>query len=99
MSPVKQPPPPTTTITTHLFLTENKKISKWIEYQPKSKEKYKSFLHCISSFEGTPLKICKIQPPDLLFLVVFTFTSADTTFHKNLENAKWKVKNTKIGKI
>ena len=26
------------------------------------------FSHCISSFEGTSFKICKIQPPDLLFL-------------------------------
>ena len=33
-------------------------------------------------------KICKMQPPDLLFLVVFillAFTSADIIFHKFLE--------------
>ena len=72
------------------------------------------FIHGISSFEGTPLKICKIQPQDLLFLIVFinnhshqifyflvvfifllAFTSADTTFHKNLENVKRKRKKFK----
>ena len=34
------------------------------------------------------IKICKIQPPHLLFLVVFVllaFTSADIIFHKFLE--------------
>ena len=41
------------------------------QYQPKSKEKYMPFLHCISRFEGTPLKIRKIQPQDILFLVAF----------------------------
>ena len=32
------------------------------------------------------IKICKIEPPDLLFLVAFiSFTSADIIFHKFLE--------------
>ena len=30
------------------------------------------FLHWISSLEGTLIKICKIQPLDLLFLFVYT---------------------------
>ena len=29
------------------------------------------FIVFVLYFEGTPLKICKIQPPDLLFRVVF----------------------------
>ena len=46
-----------------------------------------SFLHYISSFEGTSYEICKIEPPDLyflLFLLAF-ITPADTIFHKYLE--------------
>ena len=32
------------------------------------------------------IKICKTDPPDLLFLIVFlAFTSADIIFHKFLE--------------
>ena len=43
----------------------------WREYEPKSNEKYTPFLHCISSFEGTFYKKkIKVQPPDLLFVVV-----------------------------
>ena len=41
----------------------------WMEYQPKSNEKYVPFLHCISSFEGTFYNKM-VQPPDLLFVVV-----------------------------
>ena len=39
-----------------------------------------------SSFEGTSIiKICKIEPPDLLFIVVFiSFISADIIFQKYL---------------
>ena len=45
-----------------------------------------SFLHYISSFEGTSLKICKTEPPDLfLLLFLLAFTSANITFHKFLE--------------
>ena len=33
-----------------------------------------------------PIKICKIEPPDLLFIVVLSaFTSADIVFHKFLD--------------
>ena len=48
----------------NLHSPEEWTISRWIEYQPKSYERYIPFLHCISSFEGT----CKIQPPDLLLV-------------------------------
>ena len=51
---------------TPLFLTENIKIDRI-----PTKIRCMPFLHCISSFEGTSYKICKTQPPDLLFLVVF----------------------------
>ena len=51
-----------------MFLTDK---SKWIEYQPKSGEKYMPLLYFISSFEHTSYKTRKIEPPDLLFLVVF----------------------------
>ena len=44
---------------------------RWIKYQPKSVEKYMSFLHCISSLKVCLVKNCEIQPSDLLFLVVF----------------------------
>ena len=39
-----------------LFLTlyhSGWKNNYWMEYQPKSNEKYVPFLHCISSFEGS----------------------------------------------
>ena len=52
------------------------------------------FLRCISSFEGAPLKICTIQLPDLLFVVVFV-TFYIYHFFKNLENVKWKGKRYK----
>ena len=46
----------------------------------------KIFLRCVSRFEGTFRKNCKIQSVDLLFLVVLrAFTSADIIFHKFLE--------------
>ena len=67
------------------------------QYQPKSKEKYMPFLHCISRFESTPLKICKIQPPDILFLVAFIiFYISRYHISQKSENVKWKGKNTKI---
>ena len=55
----------------YLFLTNNIKMDsipnkiKW--------NIHALFLHYISSFEGTytSYKICKIEPPDLLFMVVF----------------------------
>ena len=48
------------------------KISRWKEYLPKSNEKCMPFLHCMSSCEVILLiKICKIQLPDPLFLVIF----------------------------
>ena len=54
-------------------------ISKWIECQSKSHEKYIPFLH-------TSYKNCKIQQPDLLFLfVLLAFTSAGIIFYKYLE--------------
>ena len=67
-------------------------------YQTKSDENGMLFLHHSynSSFEGTSIiKICKIEPPDLLFMVVFiSFISADIIFHKYLElhlaNIIWK---------
>ena len=42
------------------------------------------FFHCILQvLEVLLIKICKIQPPDLLFLVVIIpFISADVIFHK-----------------
>ena len=42
----------------------------WMEYQPKSNEKYTPFLNCISSFEVTFSKKIKVHVPDLLFVVV-----------------------------
>ena len=55
---------------TLLFLTDN------IEYQPKSNEEYITFLHCISSFEGTSYKnlydTATISFYFLMFLLDFT---------------------------
>ena len=50
-------------------------MSRWIEYQLKSNEKYMPFLHFISHFEGsyTSYKSLKIKPLDLLFLVFISF--------------------------
>ena len=52
------------------------------------------FSQCISNFERISAKNCKIKPSDFL-LFLLAFTSADTTFHKNLENVEWKGKNYK----
>ena len=48
-------------------------ISRLIKYQPKSNEKYMPFLHWIGFqvLKVILVKTWKIQPPDLLFLVVF----------------------------
>ena len=44
-------------------------------------------LYCVSSFEDPIIKICKTDPPDLLFLVFISFYTsiADIIFHKFLE--------------
>ena len=57
---------------TPLFLTDNIKMDR---IPTKSDEKDMPLLFCISSFEHSTshfIKTCKIEPPDLLFLVVFT---------------------------
>ena len=48
-------------------------ISRLIKYQPKSNEKYMPFLHWMEFqvLKVILVKTWKIQPPDLLFLVVF----------------------------
>ena len=53
----------------------------------KIKWKYMPLLYCVSSFEDTIIKICKTEPPDLLFLVFNSFYAsiADIIFHKFLE--------------
>ena len=56
-----------------LFLMDNIKMDR---IPTKLNEKYIPFLHFISSFEFTSYKICKIQPPDLLFLFLLDFASA-----------------------
>ena len=58
--------------TPHLFLTDN------IEYQPKSNEEYITFLHCISSFEGTSYKNLYDAATISFYLLMFLldFTSA-----------------------
>ena len=55
-----------------LFLTDN------IEYQPKSNEEYITFLHCISSFEGTSYKNLYDAATISFYLLMFLldFTSA-----------------------
>ena len=48
-------------------------ISKRIEYQPKSNEKYTGFLHCISSFEDNScINICKMSHQIFYFLLFYT---------------------------
>ena len=48
-------------------------ISKRIEYQPKSNEKYTGFLHCISSFEDNScINICKMNHQIFYFLLFYT---------------------------
>ena len=51
-----------------LFLTD---IPNWMEYHAKLNKKYRIFLHFISSFDGISYKVNKIQPPVLLFLIVY----------------------------
>ena len=85
--PLSKPPPSHPPL---LFLTDNIMYidwdGYWIVYQTKSNKKYMPFLHYISSFESTSLKICKTEPPDLfLLLFLLAFTSANITFHKFLE--------------
>ena len=58
--PLRKPPP----------VLNGQYQPRWMEYQPKSNEKYMLFLHCISSLEGTSKGIGKTHLPDLLFLVV-----------------------------
>ena len=58
------------------------------------------FLHFISSFEGTPLKICKIPPPDLLFLVIFIgFYISRYHFSQKSGKCEMGKKIQKFGKI
>ena len=59
-----------------------------------------SFLHCISSFGGI-IKICKIQPPDFFYLLLFllAFTSADIIFHKFLKLHSAYLRNRFLSQI
>ena len=71
-----------------------------MEYQPKSIEKYTPFLHCIEVLKVLLAKICKMQPLDILILVVYFIsmldcTSADIIFHSFLELHK-KLSEKKI---
>ena len=64
-------------------------ITRWIVYQTKSNEKYMSFLHYISSFEGTSYKNLKDRATNQIFyllLYLLPFTSADIIFYKSLEH-------------
>ena len=56
------------------------------------------FLHFISSFEGTPLKICKIQPPDFLFLVIF-ISFYISRYHFSQKSGKCEMNGKKIQKF
>ena len=49
------------------------------------------FLHCISRDSVFLIKICKMEPPDLLLLVFFSlaFTSADIISHQFLKDHKF----------
>ena len=46
-------------------------MSKWIEYQPKSKKNTCSFYTAFQVLDLRLIEICKIQSLDLLFLVTF----------------------------
>ena len=59
-----------------------------MECQPKSNEKYMSFLHCISSFAGTSYKNLSVYTATRTFTsccFMLAFTSADIINHKFLE--------------
>ena len=58
-----------------------------MEYQPKSNEKYSLLLHCISQLLRVLLtKICRIQPPDLLFLVLYYILHQQTSFFTDFQD-------------
>ena len=62
------------------------KFLKWIEYLPKSNEKYTSYLHCTSSFEGNScIKICKMSHQIFYFLLFYTsiYIIQQTSFFTN----------------
>ena len=59
----------------------------------KSNEKYMSFLHCISSFEGTSYQHLSGKAiRSYFFLFLLAFTSADIIFQKYLESHSEKKK-------
>ena len=59
----------------------------------KSNEKYMSFLHCISSFEGTSYEHLSGKAiRSYFFLFLLAFTSADIIFQKYLESHSEKKK-------
>ena len=60
----------------------------------KSNEKYMSFLHCISSFEGTSYEHLSGKAiRSYFFLFLLAFTSADIIFQKYLESHSEKKKD------
>ena len=86
---IKQTPP-------HPHPCSSWTMSRWIEYQPKSNEKYMPFLQ---TWKVLLIKICKIQPLALLLLyfllLLLAFTSADIIFHHFLELRSEKKKKKK----
>ena len=66
----RKPPTPSPLPPPALFLTDNIKMA---EYQTKSNKKYMLFLHYIifQVLKVLLIKIFKVQPPDLLFIIVF----------------------------
>ena len=67
-------PPPTRL----LFLTEN---IKWMENQPKSNEKYTSFLHCISSFGGYFLQKLVRYNHQIFYFLLFHISFYISRYH------------------
>ena len=80
-------------------------ISRLIKYQPKSNEKYMPFLHLIEFqvLKVILVKTWKIQPPDLLFLVVFIRRSFYisryhfTKIFRTSFNILWKIIHFQLG--
>ena len=75
--PPSIPPPPTPVL--------KWTISRWMEYQQKSDEKYTLFLHYFSSFEGTTLKNLSATRSFISCCFIVAVTSTDIIFHKYLE--------------
>ena len=72
-----------------LFLRDNNNIKCvpmwWVVYQTKSNEKYIPFYIIFQVLKVLLIKICKIEPPDLLLIVLISFYITEIIFHKFLE--------------